>query len=963
MPTNIQPSSNGLLKPAEDMRFILDFRKSGSKQNGSSKTGKESSVLPNSSQSSKDADKLKSKSGAGPQCSDRKQKAKVDVEGRIQNWETVRRKAIESDELVKHMSNLPGYLLRTDRVENSQEKAFNVGVLDWSRLEKWKHKHIPVLASNFASFNSSESLSRTATKSSISIGGKEKLNDKKSIRSSGIKPSHRECLPESTKLPSYDGKRLESSKNGAKSVGGEKRMTPWTFESFGKTGSDTSLGKERRNDYIKRNSKVENFASNSRLHGMSSVPNEKANGRDGAAKQNKAGLQEYNHGNKERNHKSGSNMGQPSLKLKNKGAASSSSKKMSCSSSETRKKVDQLQESDFDIGSKHCRSKPSNIVLLCPHETPQSSSSEDFRLSELRTSSDENISESSQSSLSYVSLPEEVYTENECSEIPLSRARHSAVELSSSETMQRSINTDLGMDHTSVVSMTPASIKNKMSSLESVRACFEKDVLDTKLRDQCIFSNLKESLDQETAELTAQKEMNPSHNRRFSFSLSRIGRSFSFKEGSTLPQSSSTFVSAKSGPVTPQSSVRWDNPSKEKGKSHNRTRSSSLQRFLDPILKHKTSDKHHSAESSQTLERSVNSSFRTLSISESLLAEKSQGSSIQGLLQLTIKNGVPLFKFVLNNERKIFAAAKNSLTSAAKGDLGYCFTFYLVNEIKKKSGGWISHGSREKSHGYAYNIVAQMKLSSSKITEPISHNSNTKRMVKEYVLSGVEIGQTDQGPPKFIRSAELAAVVIETSCEKISEVMYGNDNLPKKECTKCLADERCSCSSGETDTSGGTTVILPGGVHGSPVKGEPTPLIYRWKTGGSCDCGGWDIGCKLLVLSNQKQSSNVPKCYKPYHDRFQLFVQEGTEQDTPHFTLLPLKDEFYSVEFNSTISHLQAFFISVAVLSGQKLPGSMEMDSMHEEILKEPSSNNSKLQGKAPLKYAPIPPLSPVGRV
>ncbi|KAK7349921.1 hypothetical protein VNO77_07810 [Canavalia gladiata] len=961
MPINFQPS-NGLLKPAEDMGFGLDLRKSISKQHSNSK--KEGSVLPHSNRSSKDADKMKSKSGVGPPCRDLKQKAKLDAEGKIQNLETVRKRSTENDELVKHMSNLPGYLLHNGRVENSQEKAFNVGVLDWSRLEKWKHKHkhIPVLASNFTSFNSSESSSRTATKPSNSVGSKEKLNDKKGLCSSGIKSSYRECIPESSRLAFHDIKRFEPSKSGTKSIGDEKKRPPLAFESFGKTNSNKSLEKERRNHYSKRTSQVGNVASNSRRRGVSSVPNENANGRDGGAKQNMEGLQEYNHKKKERNHKSCSDMGQPCVKSKNKGA-SSCSKKMSSSSSETRKMVDQLQDSDFRLGHKHCHSKSSNIVLLYPQEIPQSSSSDDFQLSELRTSSDENFSESSQSSLSYVSLPEEeVY--NGCSELPLSSARHSAVELSSySETMQHSISTDLGIGHNSVMSETPASIINRMSSLESVGDCLEKDVLDTKLRDQCIFSNLK-SLDQETAELTTQKEMNPCHNRRFSFSLSRIGRSFSFKEGPTLPQFSSTYISAKSGPVTPQSSLRWDNLSKEKAKSHNRTKSSPLRRLLDPILKHKASDKHHSAESSQTPEGSVNSSFRMISFNGSLVAEKCKGSSIQGLLQLTIKNGVPLFKFVLNNERKIFAATRNSLTSLEKGDLGCCFTFYRVNEIKKKSGGWIGHGSKEKSCGYAYNVVAQMKFSGSKLTEPINQNSDRKRMVKEYVLSGVEIGQTDQGPPQFIQSAELVAVIVETSCEKNNAELHGDDNLLKKGCTKCLVDERCLCSSGENYTSDCTTVILPGGVHGSPIKGEPTPLIYRWKTGGSCDCGGWDIGCKLLVLSNQKQNSNISKCYKLHRHRFQLFSQEGTQQDTPHFTLLPLKDGFYSVEFNSTITHLQAFFISVAVLSCQKLPGSLEMCSLHEEILKEHSSKDtSKLQGKAPLKYAPIPPLSPVGRV
>ncbi|KAK7286857.1 hypothetical protein RJT34_22168 [Clitoria ternatea] len=960
MPINILPS-NGFLKPSEDMRFSLELRKS------SSKTAKESSVLPRMNQSQKDADKLKPRSGVGPQGSDLKQKARLESERKVQKKETVRRKAAESDELVKHMSNLPGYLLRTDRVENSQEKAFNVGVLDWSRLEKWtyKNKDMPGLSSSFSSFSGSISSSRTASKPSTSVGGKEKLNDKKSLLSSGIKPSRRECLPEGIKLPSHDIGQLESSKSGAKSIGDERRVTPWAFESFGQMHSDISVQKERRNEYSRRTSQVENFASNSCHWGISSIPVANMIGRDGRAKQNKEGLRHYDYKKQERNHKSSSDTGHPSVKSENKGI-SSISKILISGSGETRKRMEQLQESDFDNGRGRHHSRPSNIVMLYPPEISQSSSSEDFRLSELRTSSDENFSESSQSSLSYVSLPEEVFTRDGCSEIPLLSARHSAVELSSSssETMQHRISTDLSTDCTSVVSDMPGPVINNTSSLHSAGACFENDVLDYKRRDRSILSHSKESLDQETAELTARKGMNPSHNRRFSFSLSRIGRSFSFKEGQTAPQFNSMYVSAKSGPVTPQSSVRWDNPSKEKANSHSRTRSSPLRRLLDPILKHRASDKHHSAESNQTPEGSRNSSSRSMSVNETLLAEKSTGSSIQGLLQLTIKNGVPLFKFVLNKERKIFAATRNSSASLEKGDIGCYFTFYLVNEIKKKSGGWISHGSKEKSCGYAYNIIAQMKISSSKITEPITQNFNRKHMVEEYVLSGVEIGQADQGPPKFIQSAELAAFVVETTCENSSEGMHGDNSFLKKECYKCFADRTCLCSLGENNTSSCTTVILPGGVHGSPIKGEPTPLIHRWKTGGSCDCGGWDVGCKLLVLSNQKDGSHVTNSYKPYADRFQLLVQEGSEQDTPLFTLLPLKDGFYSVEFNSTITHLQAFFISVAVLSSHKQPGSLEISSMHDEFLKEPSSNNnSKHEGKAPLRYAPMPPLSPVSRV
>ncbi|CAL5210950.1 unnamed protein product [Lathyrus oleraceus] len=930
MPINLQPS-NEFMIPSEDMVFGFEFKKLGSKRHSSSKIAKESSALPqlNRSTNPKGADKLRSKSGVGPQCSDLKQKAKQDAEGNIRNRETAKRSGNRRDELVKHMSNLPGYLLHNDRLENVQEKAFNVGVLDWSRLEKWKHKHIPEeLTNHFTSVNRGESSSRIVTISSLSAGGREKLDDTKSLRD--FRPTNKESLPQSSKLPFENIEQLEFSRSGTKSIGNE----------------------QRRNGSIKRTLDAGNSASKSRHHGVSSsIPYENVNGK------NKD--DEYYHKKKERNRKSSCDMIQSSVKSKGKGA-SFSSKRMSSDNNESRIKVNRLLESGSDNSCKNDHSKPSNIVLLYPHETPDSSSSDDFRLSEFRTSSDENCPESSRSSLSYVSVPEEDYIGNVGPEIRRSSGRRSVVEDTSFfGSMQHSVSTDLGMNLSSAVS-------EKMPGMQSEAACFEKDVLENRLSIQSAFSNLIESLDQETAELTSQKGMNPSsHNRRFSFSLSRIGRSFSFKEGPAVSQFGSKYVCSKSGPVTPESSIRWDNSSKEKTNSQNKTRSSPLRRLLDPIMKYKAaSDTHHSGESSQKQKGRMNSvSFRSIGLKKSLQDDKGKVSSIQGLLQLTVTNGMPLFKFVLNDDRKIYAATKNSLASQEKNDLGCCFTFYLVNEIKKKSGGWMSHGNKEKSCGYAYNLVAQMKSSTSKITEAINQNSKRQCMVKEYVLLGVDVNQTDQGPPKFIPSMELAAVVIETLCEKLSnERIHSDYNLHEK---KCLADGICLCRSGENDISFSSTVILPGGVHGSPNKGEPSSLIHRWKTGGSCDCGGWDIGCKLLVLHEQNPSSNIQRTYKPYQDHFQLFVQEGAEQETPIFTLVPLKNGFYSIEFSSTISHLQAFFISVVLLSSRKQLGSLEIGSMREEILKESSSNNnsSRHHGKTPMKYTPMPPLSPVGRV
>ncbi|KHN14590.1 hypothetical protein glysoja_037567, partial [Glycine soja] len=960
---NIQPS-NELLKVetlSVDMGFGLSLRKKSSKQQSRSKTDKESSDLPQPNPCSKDSLKLKSKSNVGQASSDSCHKAKHDVKGKVQHLDSAKGSSTQPDELVKYMSNLPSFLKRSDGGESIQGKALNVGVLDWSHLEKWKNKqtHTKAEASNFTSSNSSKEISSRAatTSSSATSGGhNKKLDGRKVSSSSRSKGPYKEGLPRRSKMSSQNVKHYQHSETETKTLGDELGMSP---SEFGKTQSDTSLRRVKVNDYDEITSVVESSASKSRHNVVSLVPNENSSGRDVEEKKRMEGLQQHSLKKKERSLKSSSDKRFPSLESKTKGVSFDSQKKMISSSSEAKKKMDQWQESDIDAGYEQNHRMPNNIVLLRPPRVLQLKSEDYFQHSQSRTSSEEDFLESSWSSLSYMSIPEEVYTEDVHSKIPHSSVLPSVTELASSETLQHSINTDLDMDRSSVLSKKPA-CSNSISSLQSENTCIEKDVLDIKPKNQCAFSNVLESLDHETAELTPQ---NPSSNCRLSLSLSlsRIGRSFSFKEGS-ISKLSSTYVGAKSGPVTPESYAYLNNHSEDMVKGHNRTMSSPFLRLLDPILKRKASNIQFSDEQSVTSKGSMDSiSLRTINLSD----EKSKESPTQALLQLTIRNGVPLFKFVLNSERKVLAATMKSLALPEKDDVDCYFTFYLVNEIKKKSGKWMNHRSKEKNCGYVYNIVGQMKVSSSKTTESSNENSKRESVVKEYVLMGVEVDQLDQEPPEFFMSKELAAVVIEIPCENVNhEGLSYSHNLLRKRCLKCLADEKCFCSSQENEIYGNITVILPGGVHSSPNTGQPSPLIHRWKLGGTCDCGGWDVGCKLLVLSNQNLSSNIPRSSKSYLERFHLFVQEGADQNTPLFTLVPLKDGFYSVEFSSEINHLQAFFMSVAVLSSHNLPSSLEINNMQEAINKEfsPKSNN-ELQGKAPLYYNPIPPYSPADRV
>ncbi|PWA62209.1 hypothetical protein CTI12_AA362490 [Artemisia annua] len=48
------------------------------------------------------------------------------------------------------------------------------------------------------------------------------------------------------------------------------------------------------------------------------------------------------------------------------------------------------------------------------------------------------------------------------------------------------------------------------------------------------------------------------------------------------------------------------------------------------------------------------------------------------------------------------------------------------------------------------------------------------------------------------------------------------------------------------------SVVISSGNHGLPSDEShgPSPLLDRWRLGGGCDCGGWDMGCPLIVLGN-----------------------------------------------------------------------------------------------------------------
>jgi hypothetical protein len=62
-----------------------------------------------------------------------------------------------------------------------------------------------------------------------------------------------------------------------------------------------------------------------------------------------------------------------------------------------------------------------------------------------------------------------------------------------------------------------------------------------------------------------------------------------------------------------------------------------------------------------------------------------------------------------------------------------------------------------------------------------------------------------------------------------------------------------SCARDTGDCSTSIDILIPAGLHGGPRtrNGGPSSLIDRWRSGGYCDCGGWDLGCPLTVLKSR----------------------------------------------------------------------------------------------------------------
>ncbi|OWM66727.1 hypothetical protein CDL15_Pgr010378 [Punica granatum] len=307
---------------------------------------------------------------------------------------------------------------------------------------------------------------------------------------------------------------------------------------------------------------------------------------------------------------------------------------------------------------------------------------------------------------------------------------------------------------------------------------------------------------------------------------------------------------------------------------------------------------------------------RTVDVIDSQLGKS--GTFVEkALLQVACKNGRPLFTFALNTESDILAATVKKKSTSRKSSSKWSYTVFKVPAVKREKASKMKEGGKGETPNCYPMVVSHLNVSES--------NCSKSTRQREFVLL-----------PAEPRNDELAAIVVQMAsranqnttalhggyrCESLQVGSKGHslNVTPYSDVVENVQDQQRlfvnkNCMS--------ATVILPSGVHSLPSEGgEPSSLIERWKSGGSCDCGGWDVGCKLRILVNQNLLCSELSSSKAYYtsggsvDKLAVFTPQVHEQeDQPVLSLFQSKDGIYSVEFNSSISELQAFSICIAVL-------------------------------------------------
>ncbi|XP_057959138.1 uncharacterized protein LOC131151755 [Malania oleifera] len=376
---------------------------------------------------------------------------------------------------------------------------------------------------------------------------------------------------------------------------------------------------------------------------------------------------------------------------------------------------------------------------------------------------------------------------------------------------------------------------------------------------------------------------------------------------------------------------------------------------------------------------STNSSCSDQSSSSS--SSFAQATVSQGMLQCTWKGGIPHFVFSIDDQREIYIANLWKVEPPDDKSLDYIYLFHsgtrgqkeheahsneseIVGKMKVSSSfrlcpndskimetEFVLFGAAEnpvgevptsthnlkKNKGFSKKITKAFRTSHLSRHRTTSKFDGTSTILENQSwdpcqdasknlnrLSGANLINNDLPP-----NLELAAIIVRdhvhNNHQKAEVGGWGLKFLKKFGVKQTNPRLEASVSSGcclqsTGDCSTNMDILVPAGIHGGPRtrNGGPSGLTERWRSGGCCDCGGWDLGCPLTILNTRSSKEVVI----PQEDAqsecksFDLFSR-GSELTVPTLRMVNIHQGLYFIHFQSSLSALQSFSIAVAIIHSQ----------------------------------------------
>ncbi|TKY70951.1 hypothetical protein E2542_SST07245 [Spatholobus suberectus] len=392
---------------------------------------------------------------------------------------------------------------------------------------------------------------------------------------------------------------------------------------------------------------------------------------------------------------------------------------------------------------------------------------------------------------------------------------------------------------------------------------------------------------------------------------------------------------------------------------------------------------------------------------------------LHGNLKMKNKQGLPYFEFKVKCPEDVFVAK----TWKSGNTFNWAYTFHSMDNRKKSTATDLGSHYCDKDSS----MVAQM-LVSCNLCSKLEGGAFDNSMVTEFVLYDLTHSRKSVSPEKKSYSEQDCSKTLKPSRSVTkNKLLSGNADFDDsnsyplsstelhsnpemaaivlqipREILKCKRRERTNAeahsklgdlssaveqsrkSLNDRNVLEQVKVVLPTGNHGlsSAESQGPSSLLDRWKHGGGCDCGGWDMACPLILLGNPSVQFAEHHPLMEEYQTLELFTQ-GVKERTPSFGMTMVGEGQYAVDFHAQLSPLQAFSICVAILHGTSTFNSAgqeknqhisrcnslkmlleeEVELFINSVMKEENKNVSKIQKGITRPYALNPPFSPIARV